>query len=88
MKVIKKSIHQFKFFRSKYGKELLIDIVPIEEMRRFLHQHPVHQLSYYDLTLITEGREKISLNDKMLLVGRGDLVCSIPGDVWQWQEKT
>ncbi|PAM96374.1 hypothetical protein B4N84_02825 [Flavobacterium sp. IR1] len=88
MKDKTKSIHLFKFFKSKYGKELLLDIVPIDEMRRYLHKHPAHQLSYYDLTLITEGEEYISLNDKRLLVKKGDLICSIPGDVWKWEDNT
>ena len=82
------SIHLFKFFKSKYGKELLVDIVPIHKMRHFLHKRPVHQLTYYDLTLITEGEEYISLNDKKLLVKKGDLICSTPGDVWHWQDNT
>jgi AraC family transcriptional regulator, transcriptional activator of pobA len=88
MKDISKSIHRFKFFKSKYGKELLVDIVPIDEMRRYIHKRPVHQLSYYDLTLITEGEEYISLNDKRLRVKKGDLICSIPGDVWSWEENS
>ncbi|PJJ08613.1 AraC family transcriptional regulator [Flavobacterium sp. 1] len=83
-----KSIHLFKFFKAKYGKELLIDIVAIDEMRRYIHKRPVHQLSYYDLTLITDGEERISLNGKTLLVKKGDLICSIPGDVWKWQENS
>lgn len=81
-----RSIHLFKFFKTKYGKELLVDIVAIDEMRHYLHKRPVHQLSYYDLTLITEGEEKISLNGKTLFARKGDLICSIPGDVWRWQE--
>jgi AraC family transcriptional activator of pobA len=88
MRGIGKSIHLFKFYKAKYGKELLIDIVAIDEMRHYIHKRPVHQLSYYDLTLITEGEEHILLNGKRLCVRKGDLICSIPGDVWHWEEKT
>jgi AraC-like DNA-binding protein len=82
------SIQRYDFFKEKYGKELLIDIVTLSDINKYIEVAPTHRLTYYDITFITEGREKISLNQNRLSVQPGDVVCSIPGEVWSWPKQT
>lgn len=83
-----KSIHQYNFYRKKYGIDLPIDVVAIKDFKKFIEKNPTHRLSYFDLTFIVEGNEELVINDSKMVVKRGDIVCSIPGQVWSWQENT
>ncbi|SEJ73596.1 AraC-type DNA-binding protein [Dyadobacter koreensis] len=83
-----KSIQRYHFFKGKYGKDLLVDLVTLSELNKYLEVTPTHRLTYYDITFITEGSEIISLNQKRLFVQPGDVICSLPGEVWSWPEHT
>ncbi|MCD1117593.1 helix-turn-helix domain-containing protein [Chryseobacterium turcicum] len=83
-----RSIPQFNFYRNKYGINLSIDVVAIQDFKKFIDQKPTHRLSYFDLTFIVSGNEELVINDSKLSVKRGDIVCAIPGQVWSWQENT
>ncbi|SFW67051.1 helix-turn-helix domain-containing protein [Chitinophaga sancti] len=83
-----KAIHQYNFYRKKYGLDLPIDVVAIKDFKKFIDKNPIHRLSYFDLTFIVEGNEELDINEYRMLVGRGDIVCSFPGQVWRWQENT
>lgn len=52
---MKKSIPRYTFYKSKYGSELLVDVVELKYVKRFLAEGTVHTLTYYDITFITEG---------------------------------
>ena len=52
---MKNSIPQYTFYKTKYGSELLIDVVELKYIKRFLSENPIHTLTYYDITFITEG---------------------------------
>jgi AraC-like DNA-binding protein len=80
-----KSIHQYNFHRSKYGAELLIDVIELDEIRKYLNKNPVHKLTYYDFTLITEGSVDLLLNGEKYRLYPGDIAYSIPGEVWDWK---
>ncbi|MGF7043013.1 helix-turn-helix domain-containing protein [Mucilaginibacter lappiensis] len=83
-----KSIVQYNFVNEKYGKTLLIDIVPISEINRYIEKEPIHRLTYYDMTFITSGNEKVFINQTELHVRSGDVICSIPGEIWSWPNHT
>jgi AraC-like DNA-binding protein len=83
-----KSIHQYHFSNEKYGKTLLVDIVPISEINKYIDVQPIHRLTFYDMTFITKGNENLSINQRELQVGSGDIICSIPGEIWSWPKKT
>lgn len=83
-----KSIVQYHFANEKYGKPLLIDIVPIAEINKYIEKEPTHRLTFYDLTFIAEGSGNVSINQTELHVGAGDVICSIPGEIWSWPEQT
>lgn len=85
---IMKNIHKYNFFKKKYGTQLLADVVAISEFRKYIQKTPTHRLTYFDITFITHGSEHININQTKLLVKTGDIICSIPGDVWTWKKKT
>ena len=79
-----KSIPQYEFHKTKYGEELLIDVVTLDGIRRYIDRHPVHTLSYFDITFITAGSGRFSLGDRPYALRRGDVVFSRPGEVRAW----
>jgi AraC family transcriptional regulator, transcriptional activator of pobA len=83
-----KSIQRYHFFKEKYGKDLLVDLVAISELNKYLEVTPTHRLTYYGIMFIAEGMEKISLNQNILFVKPGDVICSLPGEVWSWPKQT
>lgn len=77
-----------KFFKRKYGNELLIDLIDIQYMKSGIMEQPVHRYSFYAVALITGGQEEIGLNDHSVLAEKGVLITCIPGDVWHWNSDT
>lgn len=82
------SIPKYNFYRKKYGEELLIDVINLDSIKGNIRKNPVHRVTYYDITFLTEGSEEIAINDRSYLMVPGSAVCSIPGDVWTWQQHT
>jgi AraC family transcriptional regulator, transcriptional activator of pobA len=83
-----KAIHKYNFFKKKYGERLLADVVAIADFKKYIEKNPVHRLTYFDITFIAKGSENIMINQTNLPVQPGDVVCSIPGDVWIWEKRT
>lgn len=46
-----KSIPQYQFYKTKYGEELLIDIVTLDGIRQHISKHPMHTLSCFMLNI-------------------------------------
>jgi len=44
---------RYDFNKTKYGKELLIDLIRLETLEKYPIRNRPHVLSYYDITLIT-----------------------------------
>ena len=40
------NIPQYDFYKHKYGDELLIDVVPLNTIKKYLKEQPVHILTY------------------------------------------
>ncbi len=72
------------FYKTKYGKELLIDVVQLKDIKKFLLNNPLHSLSYYDITLITEGDGDFRIGDKVHHVQKGDIVFTSPTQSREW----
>lgn len=79
-----KEIPLYKFMRKKYHKELLVDLDDLSFMRPWLKKTPVHRDNFYRIVLITDGSGEVSLNDRRTLLSKGDVICSMPGEVWHW----
>ena len=38
------NIPQYDFYKHKYGDELLIDVVPLNTIKKYLKEQPVHNI--------------------------------------------
>ncbi|MBQ7180998.1 MAG: tRNA lysidine(34) synthetase TilS [Bacteroidaceae bacterium] len=81
-----KQIPVYKFFKHKYGDELLVDIVDYDVMRGPLRKTPVCSYTFYAITLVLDADEAVGVNGRKRHLSRGDIVCAIPGEVWMFSE--
>lgn len=79
-----KNIPLYRFYKRKYGAELLVDVLDLDYIKPGIRKTPVHRESFYCIIFITEGCEKVALNGLERQVQKGDVICSIPGEVWKW----
>lgn len=80
------TIPQYAFYKTKYGDELLIDVVPLSYVKKFITQQPVHRLTYYDITLITCGAGFFRIDTHQYNVSEGDVIFSRPGEIRHWDK--
>lgn len=65
---------------------MLVDVVNIEYIRSGIHSTPTRRYTFYCIVVITNGSEEIAINERIYCVGTGNVVCSIPGEIWSWQK--
>jgi YesN/AraC family two-component response regulator len=80
------TISQYDFYKTKYGDELLIDVVPLSYVKKFITKQPVHRLTYYDITLITSGTGFFQIDTHQYNVSEGDVLFSRPGEIRHWDK--
>jgi AraC-like DNA-binding protein len=81
------AIPEYNFHKTKYGAELLIDVVALKDIKKYLPQKLLHRLTYYDITFITEGEGHFSINEQEYPVKTRDVIFTRPGDYRQWDVK-
>lgn len=81
---MKKSIPRYTFYKNKYGSELLVDVVELKYVKKFLAQSSVHSLTYYDITFVTEGEGKFSIDNQIYEAVACDVFFSKPGEIRNW----
>lgn len=79
-----KSIPLYKFYKHKYGSELLVDVIDIDVMKPDISQTSVYCTSFYSIILFTDGEEELVINEQKQCVRNGMVACSRPGDIWSW----
>ena len=79
-----KLIPLYKFYKHKYGSELLIDVIDIDTMKTDISQTSTYCTSFYSIILFTDGEEDIAINDHKQCIRKGMVACSRPGDIWTW----
>lgn len=78
-------IKHYTFFKTKYGDELLIDVVSLKDIKKYLSDSPTHTLSYYDISFITEADNgRFAIDSDEYIVQPGDVVFSRPNQVRTW----
>ena len=80
-----KQIPLYKFYKRKYGQELLIDVLDLDYIKKGIRLNPIHRETFYCIILITKGNEEVSLNEHHRTVSPGEVICSRPGEIWKWQ---
>lgn len=81
---MKNSIPRYTFHKNKYGSELLIDVVELKYVKKFLAASPVHTLTYYDITFITEGEGSFSIDNRTYEAFPQDVFFSKAGEIRNW----
>jgi len=81
-----KLIPQYTFHKTKYGDELLIDVVTLPYIKKCAKKLSAHKLTYYDITLITEGTGFFRIDTCEYNVTEGDVIFSIPGVIRHWDK--
>lgn len=81
-----KSIFKYHFHKTKYKEELLIDIVTLDNIRKYIDKHPTHILSYFDITFITNGTGLFSIGNEQYSLYQGDVIFSKPGEIRVWDK--
>ncbi|MCD7901282.1 MAG: AraC family ligand binding domain-containing protein [Bacteroides sp.] len=79
-----KTIPQYTFYRTKYGDELLVDLVRLDYIKHYLSKPSIHTLTYYDITFITEGSGFFNIDNRKYGVCPGDVIFSAPGEIRRW----
>lgn len=84
---MKNLIPRYTFYKNKYGSELLIDVVELKYVKKFLSQSSVHTLTYYDITFVTEGEGKFSIDNQTNEAASRDVFFSKPGEIRNWDPR-
>lgn len=84
MEALKLKSDRFDFYKTKYGKNLLIDLIRLETLEQYIRSTQSHYLSYFDITLITEGEGQFVLNERVYELKKGLVVFSLPGQIRKW----
>ena len=84
---MKNLIPRYTFYKNKYGSELLIDVVELKYVKKFLSQSSVHTLTYYDITFVTEGEGKFSIDNQTNEAASRDVFFSKPGEIRNWDTR-
>lgn len=67
---------------------MFIDLIRLESLEKYAQKGVPHVLSYYDITLITEGSGSFQLNGKAFTLTPGLILFSSPGQVRYWDIET
>ena len=77
-----------KFWKHKYGPELLVDIVDYAVMLPPIRRHPTFTETFYSVTIVLDADETISVDGTPGHIEHGSVVTSIPGEVWQFSPES
>src|SRR5476651_1268257 len=77
-------IQNYHFLSRKYGMELLVDIGRIESLKGFIVDNTPHQLSFYEIAFIEEGKGTCTLDENIIAIQAGTVMFTSPGQVQRW----
>ncbi|HQZ19130.1 MAG TPA: helix-turn-helix domain-containing protein, partial [Vicinamibacteria bacterium] len=73
-----------EFHRTKYGRELLIDVIRASDIETFEAGGDPHVLTFYEIFLVTRGRGALTLDGRVYRVAQGGVFFTSPGQPRQW----
>jgi AraC-like DNA-binding protein len=76
---------RYDFNKTKYGPELLIDLIRLETLDKYPIRNRPHVLSYYDITLITGGSGTFHLDEFSYPIEPRQLFFTSPMQVRKWE---
>ena len=66
--------------------ELLVDVISYEKMMPDIRRTPVFSETFYSITLVLDGDTSVAINGRLRKLERGLIICSIPGEVWSFED--
>jgi AraC-like DNA-binding protein/mannose-6-phosphate isomerase-like protein (cupin superfamily) len=81
------NIRSIEFHRTKYGRELLIDVIRAAQIATFEVESAPHVLSFYEIFLITRGGGRLTLDGREYAVRPGAVFFTSPGQPRQWSAR-
>lgn len=79
-----KAIPKYDFHKTKYGNELLIDVVELKDIKKYIQDNPLHTLTYYDVTIISEGEGFFDIENTQGQVKESDILFTLPNQLRKW----
>lgn len=81
---MKRGVDKYDFYKTKYGDELLIDLVHLEKLEKYIEKEYPHYLTYFDITLLTGGKGFFHIDQYQYPIQGGTLLFSSPGQIRYW----
>lgn len=78
-------IKTYHFLPYKYGSELLLDIGRIETLKHFVLDSTLHQLSFYEILFIEEGKGTFTLDENKTSITPRTIIFTSPGQIRHWE---
>lgn len=78
-------IKKYDFHKTKYGSELLVDLIRLETLEKYINSDRSHFLTYYDITLIQDGQGSLLLDNNVVNIQKNRIICSSPMQIRQWK---
>ncbi len=79
------NIPSYQFRKTKYGSELLIDLIRLESLETYIRETPRHSITYYDITLIDEGSGRFAVDEHEFEIERNRLYFTAPNQIREWK---
>src|SRR3979409_1512619 len=86
-KIQPSAIKSYHFLPRKYGKDLLLDIARIETLKNFVLDSTPHQISFYEILFIEQGKGSFSLDENRTTLAPGTVIFTSPGQVRRWNAR-
>jgi AraC family transcriptional activator of pobA len=87
-KVQPSAIRHYHFLPRKHGRDLLLDIGRIETLENFVLDDTPHQLSFYEILFLEEGKGHFLLDEHKVPLAPGTIIFNSPGQIRRWHAKT
>lgn len=78
------TIKKYDFYKTKYGDELLIDLISLKDLEKYIKEDCPHYLTYFDITLLTGGKGFFRTDQYQYEIKPGTIVFSSPGQIRYW----
>jgi AraC family transcriptional activator of pobA len=79
---------RFDFLRHKYGRELLVDVAWVRDLKPFVLDERPHSLTFLDILLITKGEGTLEIDGLRSRVKPGRIFFTAPGQVRRWKVRS
>lgn len=73
-----KNIPLYKFYKRKYGAELLVDVLDLDYVKTGIRKAPIHRETFYCIIVVTDGCEKVAVNGYEREVQKERLSAHVP----------